>query len=58
MAFQLKIIGPRGEDILLKLCENEDQMRKITVQQLKKKIAQGLKTSTFNASLTYYVAYM
>ncbi|KAI3376363.1 hypothetical protein L3Q82_016831 [Scortum barcoo] len=45
MKIQLKVSGPRGDEKIIDLCENEEQLKKITVMQLKKKIAQELKTS-------------
>uniref|UniRef100_A0A8C2X5W0 Ubiquitin-like domain-containing protein n=1 Tax=Cyclopterus lumpus TaxID=8103 RepID=A0A8C2X5W0_CYCLU len=45
MKYQLKINGPRGEEKIIDLCENEEDMGRITVHQLKKKIARELKTN-------------
>ncbi|TNN71965.1 Ubiquitin-like protein [Liparis tanakae] len=45
MKFQLKINGPRGEEQIIDLCESEEEMGRITVRQLKKKIAREMRIS-------------
>ncbi|GLD53820.1 ubiquitin-60S ribosomal protein L40-like protein [Lates japonicus] len=42
MVFQLKVNGPRGEEKIIDLCNTEEQMKNITVMQLKKKIVREL----------------
>lgn len=48
MGVQLRVNGPRGEEKVIHLCDNEEQMKLITVQHLKKKIEHELWISTFN----------
>ncbi|TMS02294.1 hypothetical protein E3U43_007834 [Larimichthys crocea] len=38
MGIQLKVNGPKGEEIVMDLCDNTEEFKKITVKQLKKKI--------------------
>uniref|UniRef100_A0A3Q1G9X7 Ubiquitin-like domain-containing protein n=1 Tax=Acanthochromis polyacanthus TaxID=80966 RepID=A0A3Q1G9X7_9TELE len=48
MAVQLKVNGPRGEEKIIDLCDDEEQMKRITVLHLKKKIVHELQISTYN----------
>uniref|UniRef100_A0AAQ5XFP1 Ubiquitin-like domain-containing protein n=1 Tax=Amphiprion ocellaris TaxID=80972 RepID=A0AAQ5XFP1_AMPOC len=43
MAVQLKVNGPRGEEKIIDLCDDEEQMKRITVLHLKKKIEHELR---------------
>ena len=43
MVVQLNIVSPRGEKKVIDLCENEEQMKGITVLHLEKKITEELK---------------
>ncbi|KAF1380687.1 hypothetical protein PFLUV_G00166460 [Perca fluviatilis] len=43
MVVQLKVVSPRGEEKVIDLCENEEQMKGITVLHLEKKITEELK---------------
>lgn len=38
MVVQLKVHSPTGLEKIIKLCDNEEQMKEITVLQLKEKI--------------------
>ncbi|XP_047242514.1 NEDD8 [Girardinichthys multiradiatus] len=40
--YQVVVHGVRGEKILIDLCNTEEQMKKMTVLQLKEKIAERL----------------
>ncbi|KAM7003325.1 uncharacterized protein LKV04_004408 [Tautogolabrus adspersus] len=40
--FQVVVKGLRGETVTIDLCNTDEQMKSITVQQLKEKIAQKL----------------
>uniref|UniRef100_A0A3P8S744 Ubiquitin-like domain-containing protein n=1 Tax=Amphiprion percula TaxID=161767 RepID=A0A3P8S744_AMPPE len=40
---QLKVNGPRGEEKIIDLCDDEEQMKRITVLHLKKKIEHELR---------------
>ncbi|KAK9524832.1 hypothetical protein VZT92_017198 [Zoarces viviparus] len=42
MKIQLKINGLTGEENIINLCEKQEEMSRITVQQLKNKIAEEL----------------
>uniref|UniRef100_A0A672F1A6 Uncharacterized protein n=1 Tax=Salarias fasciatus TaxID=181472 RepID=A0A672F1A6_SALFA len=42
---KVKVQGPRGEKKILDLCETEEQLEKMTVLLLKKKISQQLSIS-------------
>ncbi|KAL7375165.1 hypothetical protein ABVT39_012968 [Epinephelus coioides] len=43
MVIQLKVHDPRGQQHIIDVCDGQEDMEKITVQQLKKKIAHILK---------------
>lgn len=42
MGIQLKVIGFTGKEKIIDLCDNEEQLKKITVKQLKEKIIEEL----------------
>lgn len=42
MSVQLKVNGPRGEEKIVDICDNMDQMKVLTVMELKSKIAKAL----------------
>uniref|UniRef100_A0A672Z9V7 Ubiquitin-like domain-containing protein n=1 Tax=Sphaeramia orbicularis TaxID=375764 RepID=A0A672Z9V7_9TELE len=42
MGVQLNVTGPRGEEKIIDLCDSEDQMKRLTVMHLKKKIIKEL----------------
>lgn len=43
MGIQLKVNPPRGDEKIIDVCDNEEQLKKITVVHLKKKIAHELR---------------
>lgn len=52
MGIQLNVNDPKGEEKVIELCDNEEQMKKMTVLQLKKKIVKELRLSgMFKGSL-------
>lgn len=51
MGIQLKVNGPKGDYVkVLDLCDSNEQLRRITVIQLKEKIARQLMIGTFTVS--------
>lgn len=49
MVIQLKVRMPHGNEIrLVNLCDNEKQIKRMTVSEMKTKIAEQLQISTFN----------
>lgn len=42
MVFQLTVHGPRGKEKVVDLCDSEEQLKRITVLHLKKKIVHEL----------------
>ncbi|KAK5858701.1 hypothetical protein PBY51_002822 [Eleginops maclovinus] len=42
MTIQLRVNGPRGEEKVIDVCENEEDLKKMTVKQLRDKIAREL----------------
>uniref|UniRef100_A0A3Q3G2X3 Ubiquitin-like domain-containing protein n=1 Tax=Labrus bergylta TaxID=56723 RepID=A0A3Q3G2X3_9LABR len=46
MGIQVNVHGPRGEEKIIDLCDNIEQMKNITVEQLKRKIRNDLRIST------------
>lgn len=49
MVIQLKVRMPHGNEIrLINLCDNEKQIKRMTVSEMKTKIAEQLQISTFN----------
>lgn len=51
MVIQLKVHSPTGEEKVIKLCDNEEQMEEITVLQLKQMIT---KTFMIRGEFNYY----
>uniref|UniRef100_UPI0037E87137 uncharacterized protein n=1 Tax=Semicossyphus pulcher TaxID=241346 RepID=UPI0037E87137 len=49
--YQVMISGPRGEKMLVDLCNTEEQMKSMKVLQLKEKIAEKLPESAGLGSL-------
>ncbi|RVE60454.1 hypothetical protein OJAV_G00181140 [Oryzias javanicus] len=49
--YQVVVHGLRGEKMIIDLCNTEEQMQKMTVLQLKEKIAQRLPESAGEESL-------
>uniref|UniRef100_A0A8C4GJF0 Ubiquitin-like domain-containing protein n=1 Tax=Dicentrarchus labrax TaxID=13489 RepID=A0A8C4GJF0_DICLA len=49
MPIQVKVNGPRGEEKIIDLCDSEEQLKRITVKDLKTKIAQELRISMFTS---------
>ncbi|KAI4808355.1 hypothetical protein CgunFtcFv8_006318 [Champsocephalus gunnari] len=45
MTIQLRVSGPRGEEKVIDVCENEEDLKKITVKQLREKITRELEIS-------------
>lgn len=43
--YQVVVVGFKGEKVTIDLCNTEEQMRSMTVKQLKVKIAEGLPTN-------------
>lgn len=50
MSVQLKVNGPRGEEKIVDICDNMDQMKALTVMELKSKIAKALVISKHDFS--------
>lgn len=55
---QLNVCGPREDEKNIKVCDTSAQMKYMTVKQLKEKLMEELKLSTFNFFLLHkhYVA--
>ncbi|KAJ4948545.1 hypothetical protein JOQ06_020078 [Pogonophryne albipinna] len=43
MKVQLRVNGPRGDEKVLDLCEDEEDLKRLTVLQLKKRIVRDMK---------------
>lgn len=52
MIIQLKVIGPGGEEKIIDLCHNEEQLKKITVRQLREKLTKELGIGMCDESFT------
>lgn len=58
MGIQLKVNGPQGDYVkVLDLCDSKEQLEKITVEQLKEKIARQLVIGTFLFCFLNHVGY-
>ncbi|XP_033182399.1 ubl_ubiquitin_like domain-containing protein [Anabas testudineus] len=49
--YQVMVHGLRGEKMIVELCNTEEQMKSMTVKQLKERIAQRLPDTTGEESL-------
>ncbi|XP_060892395.1 uncharacterized protein zgc:194655 [Labrus mixtus] len=49
--YQVVVKGPRGESLIIDLCNTEEQMNSMTVQQLKEKIQQKLPDAAGGAAV-------
>ena len=58
MRVQLKVHGPKGEEKIIDLCDSDRELRRMTVTQLRDKVAGELRISTFNVSFLYRLIYL
>lgn len=50
MSIQLKVNGPRGEEKIVDICDNMDQMKVLKVMELKSKISAALVICKYDSS--------
>ncbi|KAM8746975.1 ubiquitin-like protein ISG15 [Acanthopagrus schlegelii] len=53
MGIQLRVHGPKGEEKIIDLCDSDRELRKITVTQLRDKVAGALNMSSEEIRIIY-----